>query len=766
VTYEDNPFCPEVMRLEAARMKAADADAYEHIWMGGYFLGGNGRVYSSFINRPHPTGNIDESIVDAGGELLVGMDFNVNPMSAVVGQRAVNELLVLDAIEIQTSNTEEMAEELKRRYPPRPDRFGQLKPRRIIVCPDPAGKQRKTSAPVGQTDFTILQRHGFEVRAPNAAPPVVDRINNSQQMLAHEGKRRTRIHPRAKPLITALANLVYKDGTSQPDKKSGFDHMCDALGYLHWQEFNVLELQPPSPSPPTTPTELLMADQSQYDRPSTPCAAYVQAAPDIMLIRDLLGGTRCMHEQFKVYIPKYKAEKPDAYKRRATSATVYGGLGRTLSAANGMLFAKPPEKSKTGWTPELESHFDNIDGKGTGGVVFVKRRSEDSMADGFTVILVDHPQPPNDVEVHAGNEKALNLRPFWSSYTRADVLSWRTAVVKNVETVVQVVLREAAYVNEGRFGVLPRTRYRVCALTAVGATWQLLEEQKNAGGNVVAVTQVGAGAFVDRSGAPFDIIPIAVIYAGRTDAILTAHPPLLDVAYANLQHWRKATNLSFYEDQCCFPQPTITGELARDPNGAPMPFTMGPAVLVQVTAGSTYEMKELTGSSLATLRDGLATMKDEISELGMSFLAKKTRGVETAEAKRLDAAAENSTLATSAQGIEDGINQALMLHARYLGIPAEQAPTLKLNRDFDQLAMDAATMTVYVQAVAQAGLPVRLLLQSWQAGGRISPDVDLEELEAEMMANAAAAEAQKKQSSSSTPRRRPRRSDDPVEEGP
>lgn len=230
-TYLDNPFCPDVMLTEANRLKKSDADAYEHIWGGGYFFGGNGRVYSSFIGKPYPAGNIDESVRDTGAELLVGMDFNVNPMSAVIAVRAGDECLVLDSIEIQTSNTEEMADELKKRYPTR----------RIIVCPDPSGKQRKSSAPVGQTDFTILQRHGFQVRAPNAAPAVVDRVNNTQQMLFHDDRRRVRVHPKAKALITGLANLVYKEDTSQPDKKSGFDHITDAFGYLLWQEFNVLQ---------------------------------------------------------------------------------------------------------------------------------------------------------------------------------------------------------------------------------------------------------------------------------------------------------------------------------------------------------------------------------------------------------------------------------------------------------------------------------------------------------------------------------------------
>jgi hypothetical protein len=234
-TYRDNPFCPRVMHEEAARMLATDPDGYAHVWEGGYFLGGSGRVYSSYSGKPFPEGNVDEGVQDTGAELLVGMDFNVNPMSLVIAVRAADECHILDSWQVKSSNTEEVAAELRTRYPNR----------RIIVCPDPSGKARKSSAPAGQTDFTILERAGFQVRAPNAAPLVVDRINNAQAMYrGADGRRKVRIHPRAVALTTALAHLTYKDGTNQPDKSKGYDHICDAADYLLWQEFNSLSVQP------------------------------------------------------------------------------------------------------------------------------------------------------------------------------------------------------------------------------------------------------------------------------------------------------------------------------------------------------------------------------------------------------------------------------------------------------------------------------------------------------------------------------------------
>lgn len=189
-----------------------------------------GRVYSSFSGAFFPLGNVDPSVIDTGGDILVGQDFNVNPMASVIGVRVVDELHILDALEVPVSNTEQVMEEIKRRYPNR----------RVIVCPDPAGKQRHSNAKVGQTDYTIIQSFGFKIHAPDASPAVVDRENNANAMFLQGARRRVRIHPRAKPLITALKNLTYKEGTSIRDKGSGFDHVCDANDYLLWSEFNVL----------------------------------------------------------------------------------------------------------------------------------------------------------------------------------------------------------------------------------------------------------------------------------------------------------------------------------------------------------------------------------------------------------------------------------------------------------------------------------------------------------------------------------------------
>lgn len=223
--------------VDPAKVESARASAAPHQFRQEYeatFETVEGRVYYGFSRRPYPEGNLDSTVVDDGlSELHVGLDFNVNPMSFVIGLRAVDEWLIFDAIEMPTSNTEEVCQYLRKRFPNRP----------IFVYPDPSGRAHKTSAPAGQTDFTILKRYGFTVMAPPAAPPVRDRINNTNANLCDAaGKRRVRISPTCLPLIKALEGLVYSDtGNNQPDKSHGLDHITDAVGYGLWQRFNLLQ---------------------------------------------------------------------------------------------------------------------------------------------------------------------------------------------------------------------------------------------------------------------------------------------------------------------------------------------------------------------------------------------------------------------------------------------------------------------------------------------------------------------------------------------
>ncbi len=185
----------------------------------GTFENYAGSVYYNF----HPVENMIDKQINWKKPLHIGLDFNVDPMSACVAQIEEDRVYFLDEIVIYSSNTDEMCQEIR-------DRYGTKQP--IFIYPDPACRQRKTSAG-GRTDLSILQNAGFKVKVKHKHPAVRDRVNAVNSRLKDSlGKRYIFVSNNCKTLIKGLQRQIYKENTNIPDKEEGFDHMNDALGYL------------------------------------------------------------------------------------------------------------------------------------------------------------------------------------------------------------------------------------------------------------------------------------------------------------------------------------------------------------------------------------------------------------------------------------------------------------------------------------------------------------------------------------------------------
>ena len=203
-----------------SEVEAARHDLDERTFNQEYcaeFVTYSGLIYYAFSRELSVSDYVEDN-----APLHVGMDFNLDPMSAVICIRKGGKLYAIDEIVMYGSNTDEMVAELKNRYPNR----------QTIIYPDPASRQRKTSAG-GRTDLSILQNAGFSVKAKNSHALVRDRINAvNSRLLSSNGERHLFVSPKCKQTIKSLERQTYKEGTSIPNKDDGYDHMNDALGYL------------------------------------------------------------------------------------------------------------------------------------------------------------------------------------------------------------------------------------------------------------------------------------------------------------------------------------------------------------------------------------------------------------------------------------------------------------------------------------------------------------------------------------------------------
>lgn len=175
--------------------------------------------------------NVRGCVYDPERPIHIGMDFNVNPMSATVWQEDGEVSSQIAEVILPTSDTDEMSKEIIRRF----GKDGKVS--HITIYPDPAGAQSRTSAQ-GKTDISILKSYGFKVLAMNSHPLVRDRLAVTNARFTNaQDEHRAFVDPSCKKSIEAYERHKYREGSNEPDKTSGYDHPVDATGYYFYVRY-------------------------------------------------------------------------------------------------------------------------------------------------------------------------------------------------------------------------------------------------------------------------------------------------------------------------------------------------------------------------------------------------------------------------------------------------------------------------------------------------------------------------------------------------
>lgn len=177
-----------------------------------------GQVYYAFSTLH----NLVEQEMPTGAELGVGMDFNVNPMAALVFWKFRNERIhVFEEIELPNSDTQSMCALLTGKHP-----------RLKVVYPDASGSSRASNAPGGVSDFTFIERAGLRIVCDKVYgnPPIADRYNAVNSAFR---QGRLTVSPKCEQLKHYL--LAYSHELKNKDSQKKMSHLLDALGYAVYQ---------------------------------------------------------------------------------------------------------------------------------------------------------------------------------------------------------------------------------------------------------------------------------------------------------------------------------------------------------------------------------------------------------------------------------------------------------------------------------------------------------------------------------------------------
>lgn len=448
-----------------------------------------------------------------------------------------------------------------------------------------------------------------------------------------------------------------------------------------------------------------MAQINDPNDPRTRSKASEAMQPDVTVCRDVAEGTRRMREQGTAYLPKAELEAQQDYNARKKRTVLFNGLVRTEEGLTGMVFQDPPVFQDDVSARFLEL-WENIDNQGTHGDLFVKSAFTDGLEAGHHGILVDF--PPVNAALTRAEEQALGARPYWVHYQNEDIISWRTAQRGGATILTQLVLREHTTEPDGDFGETPLERYRVYRLEGEIVSVQVYEirDEKPVAGSVATVTNQSE-------------IPFSVFYADRT-GYLTSRPPLLDLAYLNVAHYQVSSDHMWSLYKASVPLLYATG---IDP-GESLP--VGPNVALKFPdVNSKVGYVEHSGEALGQTRTELKDLETRMGTLGLSMLQPDTRVAETAQAKRMDKAEQNSILATAARSMQDAIENAMGYTANFLGEPA--GGSVSIRADFDTLTLEPERLRVLNELVTVGNLSIETLWQIMAQGGELPDDFDPEQ---------------------------------------
>jgi len=360
-------------------------------------------------------------------------------------------------------------------------------------------------------------------------------------------------------------------------------------------------------------------------------------------------------------------------------------------------------------TETTDGLIENIDNQGNHFNIFARNLFSDSF-DGCSGILVDAPVAR---ATDRGMELALGIRPYWVEYKACDIRNWDYEVnpISKKKELSLVVLHERVTKKKGFFLREEETQYRVLFLNeARKPAWQLWTQVKSVGSGEISYLVTEEGTFEKQEQIPFAIV-----------GDLCDKPPLLDLAYKNIEHYQTYSDYKSIIHKTCVPMLWTAGMDGEAPK------SIGGSNWWRLSEQGKMGFAEPAGNSIEKTRVCLEDIKADMALLGLAMLASDRRANAdvTATEKLLDSIQETSTLQVRATQLKDALELALDFTALYLG--KDEGGSIELGATWAEMVVSAQELAALSSLVDLGQLSLESFLWVLEKTGKLPPDITAEE---------------------------------------
>lgn len=440
----------------------------------------------------------------------------------------------------------------------------------------------------------------------------------------------------------------------------------------------------------------------------TPSAAYMRGAERRLLASTLMGGTAAMRKAGETFLPREYAEDTVAYAARLNRTVLFNAFSKTVVDMVGRIFAKPVQVGDD--VPKAIADLcDNVDLTGRDLNTFAYEVALDAMACGVSFILQDMPPALPDGATRA-DEIATGLRPYLVHVKAEDLIGWKTATVNGREIPTQIRILEC--VDEPD----PETPYedkrveqvRVIEIAAGGCVWTTFRKDAEGKWSAFANGTMNVPE-----------IPLTPVYFKRC-GFFDAVPPLADLAELNLAHWQSSSDQRNILHVARVPILFASGWDDK------AEFTVGANTFARASAAdSKLSYVEHSGAAIESGRNDLKDLETQMQAMGLQLLVNKPAATATGEIR--DDVKENSALFMMADALEDALEGAMAHLAAFMGIPAPEAGSINVNKEFGGFSAGAVDQNTLLTMHERGSITHETLLREMQRRGVLADDFDPED---------------------------------------
>jgi len=424
----------------------------------------------------------------------------------------------------------------------------------------------------------------------------------------------------------------------------------------------------------------------------------------------VIDGERVMKSKGTRFVPKLDDQKDEEYFTYISRGSFYGATSRTVSGFTGAIMRKPPiiEVSER-MNPFLQQSTQQ-------GLTFdavIRNTVYNLLAYGRYGIYCDYSQETK--------------MPFLSEYDALSILNWNTSIIDGQLKLTYLTLKETAYIpsNDALYSFEPVERVRQLYLDEHGYLVTQLWEKKlivldsKTGSSEEAWVRVDVvpgklTAYPNINGKRLNYIPF-VCFGPNANTMNVDKPPLLDLMFLNIAHWRTDVDYRSGLHYCALPTIYLLGFQEGKK------IAVGPGKSIRnKDSNAKVGMLEFTGQGMGAISNEMENMERKMAVLGARLLEEQKKAAEAAETLKIRTSGETATLVDITQSISQGMVKVLEYCSNWLMIKDQQA-SVEMNSDFIDKSMSPQMISELLKTLQAGEISQDTFLYSLKEG-EVLPD--------------------------------------------